>query len=120
MLVDAKVQFESLKSTQFVTDEHECNEFSIFLTDLTMLMEKYASKVKELDVASVDLDDLKSRLALLRACTSCPVLNAKLDQSCSLIKGNISGGNQSLHANYGNFNLSHTILIQRGDQRWEE
>jgi hypothetical protein len=36
-------------------------------------------------------------------------------------KGNISGGNQPLHANYGNFNLSHTMLIQRGVQRrWEE
>jgi hypothetical protein len=35
--------------------------------------------------------------------------------------GNISGGNQPLSANYGNFNLSRTILIQRGDQkRWEE
>jgi hypothetical protein len=36
-------------------------------------------------------------------------------------KGNISGGNQLLHANYENFNLSHTMLIQQGDQRrWEE
>jgi hypothetical protein len=30
--------------------------------------------------------------------------------------GNISGGNQPLRANYGNFNLSHTMLIQRGAQ----
>jgi hypothetical protein len=38
-----------------------------------------------------------------------------------MIKGNISGGNQHLHVNYGNFNLSHAMLIQRGAQRrWEE
>jgi hypothetical protein len=36
-------------------------------------------------------------------------------------KANISCQNQHLHANYGNFNPSHTILIQRGAQkRWEE
>jgi hypothetical protein len=28
-------------------------------------------------------------------------------------KGNISGGNQPLRKNYGNFNLSHMMLIQR-------
>jgi hypothetical protein len=34
--------------------------------------------------------------------------------------GNISGGNQPLRANYGNFNLGHTMLIQGGTQeRWE-
>jgi hypothetical protein len=37
------------------------------------------------------------------------------------IYGNISGGNQPLHANYRNFNLNHTVLIKRGAQRrWEE
>jgi hypothetical protein len=30
----------------------------------------------------------------------------------ALKTGNISSGNQSLCANYGNFNLNHTILIQ--------
>jgi hypothetical protein len=35
--------------------------------------------------------------------------------------GNISSGNQPLRANYGNFNLNHTILIQgRTHERWEE
>jgi hypothetical protein len=34
--------------------------------------------------------------------------------------GNISSGNWPLHANYGNFNLSHTILIQgRAHGRWK-
>jgi hypothetical protein len=38
-----------------------------------------------------------------------------------IIIGNISGANQPLYANYGNFNPSHTMLIQRGAQkRWEE
>jgi hypothetical protein len=38
-----------------------------------------------------------------------------------IYKGNVSGGNQHLHVNYENFNLSHTMLIQRGAQRrWEE
>jgi hypothetical protein len=30
-----------------------------------------------------------------------------------ILADNISGGNQPLRANYGNFNLSHTMLIQR-------
>jgi hypothetical protein len=34
--------------------------------------------------------------------------------------GNVSGGNEPLHANYGNFNMSHTMLIQmRVHGRWE-
>jgi hypothetical protein len=37
-----------------------------------------------------------------------------------LMLGNISSGNRPLHANYGNFNLSHTILIQgRAHGRWK-
>jgi hypothetical protein len=36
------------------------------------------------------------------------------------IKGNISGRNQPLRANYGNFNLSHRMLIQgKTYRRWE-
>jgi hypothetical protein len=46
-----------------------------------MLKEKYASKVEELDVLRVDLDEMKSRPSLLGACTSCPVLHEKLDVS---------------------------------------
>jgi hypothetical protein len=36
-----------------------------FLGDLTVLREKYASKVEELDVARVELDELRSRLLCL-------------------------------------------------------
>jgi hypothetical protein len=43
--------------------------------------EKYASKVEELDVLRVELDEIKSRPFLLGACTSCPVLHPKLDAS---------------------------------------
>jgi hypothetical protein len=51
-----------------------------------VLREKYASKVEELDVLRIELDELKSRPALLGACTSYPVLHAKLDESCARIK----------------------------------
>jgi hypothetical protein len=44
-----------------------------------VLKEKYASKVEELDVLRVELDEMKYRPSLLGACTSCPVLHEKLD-----------------------------------------
>jgi hypothetical protein len=43
-----------------------------------MLKEKYASKVEELDVLRVELDEMKYRPSLLGACTSCPILHEKL------------------------------------------
>jgi hypothetical protein len=46
-----------------------------------VLKEKYASKVEELDVHRVELDEVKSRPSLLGACTSCIVLHEKLDVS---------------------------------------
>jgi hypothetical protein len=62
-----------------VTNEPKCNDCSTFLGEWTVLKEKYASKVEELDVLKVELDEMKSRSSLLGACTSCPVLHAKLD-----------------------------------------
>jgi hypothetical protein len=44
-----------------------------------VLKEKYAPKVEELDVLSIELDEMKSRHSLLGACTSCHVLHEKLD-----------------------------------------
>jgi hypothetical protein len=79
LLVDARDQIDSLKSAHVVTNEPECTDCSVFLDDLAMLKEKYTSKVEELDVLRVDLDDMKSRPSLLGACTSCPVLLEKLD-----------------------------------------
>jgi hypothetical protein len=64
-----------------VTNELECTDCSTFLGELTVPKEKYASKVEELDVLRVDLDEMKSRPSLLGACTSCPVLHEKLDVS---------------------------------------
>jgi hypothetical protein len=46
---------------------------------LTVLKEKYASKIEEQDVVRVELNDMKSRPSLLGACTSCPILHEKLD-----------------------------------------
>jgi hypothetical protein len=78
LLVDARVQIDSPKSALVVTNEPECTDCSTFLGELTVLKEKYASKVKELDVLRVKLDDMKSRPSLLGACTSCPSLHEKL------------------------------------------
>jgi hypothetical protein len=81
LLVEARAQINSLKSTPVVTNEPECTDCSIFLGDWTVLKEKHASKVEELDVLRVELDEMKSRPSLLGACTSCPVLHEKLDIS---------------------------------------
>jgi hypothetical protein len=45
-----------------------------------LFKEKHASKCEELDVLRVEVAELKSRSALLGACTSCPVLYAKIDE----------------------------------------
>jgi DNA repair exonuclease SbcCD ATPase subunit len=71
LLDDVRAQIDSFKSPVCST----------FLSELTMLKEKYASKVEELDVLRVELDEMKSRPSLLGACTSCPVLHEKLDVS---------------------------------------
>jgi hypothetical protein len=80
-LVDARAQINSLMSARVVTNEPECIDCSIFLDDLTMLKEKYASNIEEQDVLRVELDEMKSRPSLLGACTCCPVLHEKLDVS---------------------------------------
>jgi hypothetical protein len=53
---------------------------SYFLADLALSKEKHASKCEELDVLRVEVAELKSRPALLGACTSCPVLHRKIDE----------------------------------------
>jgi hypothetical protein len=45
-----------------------------------LFKEKHASKCEELDVLRVEVVELKSRSALLGACTSCPVLHSKIDE----------------------------------------
>jgi hypothetical protein len=48
-----------------VTNEPECTDCSTFLGELTVLKEKYASKVEELDVLRVELDKIKTRPSFL-------------------------------------------------------
>jgi hypothetical protein len=79
--LDAKLEIESLNAALVVSDEVDCGECTVFLADLTALKEKHVSKCEELDVLRVNLDELKSRLALLGSCTSCPLLHASLDES---------------------------------------
>jgi hypothetical protein len=81
LLDDAMAQIDSLKSAPIVTNESECADCSTFLGKFTVHKEKYASKVEELYVLRVELDEMKSRPSLLGACTSCPVLHEKLDVS---------------------------------------
>jgi hypothetical protein len=81
LLVDARAQIDSLKSAPIVANEPECTDCSTFFGELTVLKEKYASKVEELDVLRVELDEMKSRPSLLGACTSCLALHEKLDVS---------------------------------------
>jgi hypothetical protein len=77
---DAKLEIDSLKASPAISDEVECADCPIFLANLAMFKEKHASKCEELDVLRVEVAKLKSRSALLGACTSCPVLHGKVDE----------------------------------------
>jgi hypothetical protein len=78
--LDAKLEIDSLKASPVVSDEIECADCSIFLADLALFKEKHASMYEELDVLRVEVAELKSRPALLGACTSCLVLHGKIDE----------------------------------------
>jgi hypothetical protein len=78
--LDAKLEIDSLKASPVVSDEVECADCPVFLADLSFFKEKHASKCEELDVLRVEVAELKSRSALLGACTSCPVLHYKIDE----------------------------------------
>jgi hypothetical protein len=75
-VLDSKLENDSLKASPVVSDEVDCTDCSIFLADLALFKENRASKCEELDVLRVEVAELKSRSALLGACTSCPVLHA--------------------------------------------
>jgi hypothetical protein len=79
-VLDSKLEIDSLKASPAVSDEVDCADCSIFLADLALFKEKHASKCEEQDVLRVEVAELKSRPALLGACTSCPVLHAKIDE----------------------------------------
>jgi hypothetical protein len=78
--LDAKLEIDSLKASPVVCDEVECADCLIFLVDLALFKEKHASKCEELDLLRVEVAELKSRPALLGACTSCLVLHGKIDE----------------------------------------
>jgi hypothetical protein len=78
--LDAKLEIDALKPSLVVSDEVDCVDCSIFLSYLAMFKEKHASKCEELDVLRTEVAELKSRPALLGACTSCPVLHGKIDE----------------------------------------
>jgi hypothetical protein len=77
--LDAKLEIDSLKDSPVLSDDVECVDCSITLLILPC-KEKHASKCEELDVLMVEVAELKSRSSLLGACTSCPVLHAKIDE----------------------------------------
>jgi hypothetical protein len=79
-MLDSKLEIDSLEASPVVLDEVDCADCSIFLADLALFKEKHASKCEELDVLRIEVAELKSRSALLGACTSCPVLHAKIDE----------------------------------------
>jgi DNA repair exonuclease SbcCD ATPase subunit len=79
-VLDSKLEIDSLKASPVVSGEVDCVVCSIFLGDLALFKEKHASKCEELDVLRVEVAELKSRSALLGACTSCPILHAKFDE----------------------------------------
>jgi hypothetical protein len=94
--LDAKREIDSLKASPVVSYEVECADCPIFLTNLAMFKEKHASKSEELDVLMVEMAELKSRPALLGACTSCPVLHG--NQLRSRVERNlVSSPNPSLN-----------------------
>jgi hypothetical protein len=78
--LDAKLEIDSPKASPVVSDEVECADCPIFLADLDLFKEEHASKCEELDVLRVEVVELKSRPALLGACTSCPILHGKIDE----------------------------------------
>jgi regulator of replication initiation timing len=73
-------EIDSLKASPVVSDKIDCCDCSVYLADLTSLKDKHASTCDELDVLRVEVAELKSRHALLGACTSCPVLHGKIDE----------------------------------------
>jgi hypothetical protein len=78
--LDAKLVIDSLKASPIVSNEVECVDCPIFLADLALFKEKHASKCEEIDVLRVEVAELKSKPALLGACTSCLVLHEKIDE----------------------------------------
>jgi hypothetical protein len=94
--LDAKLEIDSVKASPIVSDEVECADGPIFLADLALFKEKHASKCEELDMLRFEVAELKSRPALLGACTlSCMVKLMRCMLTLFLLR--LSGKNQFLH-----------------------
>jgi hypothetical protein len=78
--LDPMLEIDSLKASPVISDEVQCADYPIFPDDLAMFKKKHASKCDEIDVLMVEVAELKSRPALLGACTSCLVLHGKIDE----------------------------------------
>jgi hypothetical protein len=78
--LDAKLEIDSLKASPVVSDEIDSYDCSVYIADLTALKDKNDSTCDELDELRVQVVELKSRPALLGACTSCPILHEKIDE----------------------------------------
>src|SRR6185437_6992418 len=78
-LAKAKHEFELVKDAPIVSDVLECVECPIFKSDLASLQSKFATVVCE-------LEELRSRPALLGACKLCPTLRSELEEKNALIK----------------------------------
>jgi DNA repair exonuclease SbcCD ATPase subunit len=83
--LDAKLEIGSLKASHVASDEVDYGDCSVLLADLAALKEKHASKCEELDVLRLEVAELKSKPALLGACTFCPILHGKIDEMHSYI-----------------------------------
>ena len=78
-LAKAKHELELAKDAPIVSDVLECDECSIFKSDLASLQSKFATVVCE-------LEELRSRPVLLGACKLCPTLRSELDEKNALGK----------------------------------
>jgi regulator of replication initiation timing len=78
--LNAKLENDALKASPVIFDEVDCVDCSVNLADLTILKDKHDSTCDELDVLRVEVAELKSKPALLGACTSCLVLHGKFDE----------------------------------------
>jgi hypothetical protein len=59
--LDARLQIDSLKASPVVSDDVYCVDCSMYLDDLTSLIDKHVSTCDKQDVLRVDVAELKSR-----------------------------------------------------------
>jgi hypothetical protein len=75
-------ELESARALIVVSDETECDECALHMSNITTLQTKYATLLDE-------HDELRSRSSLLGACTICPSLQTELverDAGIALLK----------------------------------